>query len=521
MCSNNSFRGSYGSLKRQRAGVIRRLDADYPLDHYYGRPETVENLYSRLNEYRFILVRGPPGSGKTALSMLLDQYIRSKEENSIVFWKDAWPTDFWKQTDLSKFYPRTQARRRRVVFIIDEAQRTYSDISVWEEVFQRILAGYHDLGARVILFTSHGPVDSRITLREYHPPFIVASFRRVSLWAEPPLDISGNPVPKPPIGLFLSSLEVPCLISHILPSHRLDTSLYVWVFTVTAGHAGAIKDIVHFVSRIKSYQETEDGKMFTLQRFVETVPLEQLWNFLRTSDNFSRGVPSAKVLRHCRIRNLLETICVEEEVLYKTYGKKLKPLEYSHKKGWLHSGYQKYVGQTFFFPTPLHHWFTAFHLSRLDPIQPLETTPLAFVKRVFRQFSSERLFSIRRGECLLIKNQSEVNYRQEFYRVCGVSIVIFPEFVCGEGSTEFYIPSRKWAIKLLHEGSDVEDSFGQFSFEHYKKCIPVEDYIVLDCRRSTPKTAQTDHRYYHVVFKDVVRILNHKVAKVDSFQLGE
>ncbi|PVF96831.1 hypothetical protein CPB86DRAFT_816074 [Serendipita vermifera] len=523
MSSSNPFRKSYGvPQQRQKPGILRRLDVEYPIGHYYGRTETVENLYSRLNQCRFMLIRGPPGSGKTALSRLLDQHIRSKEEDSIVFWTDAWPTNFYEQDDLAELYSGNVIGNRRVVLIIDEAQRTYSDLAVWEQVFQSILADFGWLsrrkGARAVLFTRYGPSNSHLELDDDHAPFVVPPIERASLWAETISGIDGVPVP--PVGLFFSPLESSYLISHMLPDHRLDPSFIDWLSIVTAGHVGAIKDIIQFVSGIKPYQEAEDGRTFTLQSFVETVSLEQLWTFLSTSDNFSRGVPSDKILRHRRIRNILKTICLEEEVVSHYY-EEPKPLKYSLTKGWIHSHYTEPVDQRFFFPTPLHHWFISFQLSRLKPRHFSEATPLDFVKRVLRRFSSSRLFSIRQGKSPFIKNQSDVNYRQEFYRVCGVSIVTFPEFVCGKGSTEFYIPSRKWAIKILHEGGEVEESSGKFSFEHYKKCMPVEDYIVLDCRRNTPGTTQADHHYYYAVFGNPVRVLDHKLSKVDSFRLRE
>ncbi|RXW23278.1 hypothetical protein EST38_g2581 [Candolleomyces aberdarensis] len=57
---------------------------------HIDRLNTVKALYAKCQKYRFVQVRGPPGSGKTYLAKLLADYVRGQEPSEIVVYVDQW-----------------------------------------------------------------------------------------------------------------------------------------------------------------------------------------------------------------------------------------------------------------------------------------------------------------------------------------------------------------------------------------------------------------------------------------------
>jgi hypothetical protein len=104
------------------------------------------------------------------------------------------------------------------------------------------------------------------------------------------------------------------------------------------------------------------------------------------------------------------------------------------------------------------------------------------------------------------------------------SIPLRKELSCG--CIDFFIPSTKWGIGLLHDGSKLEGRGSRFlSHGAYVALVmssEMMDYIILDFRSAPPKKAhtrkisfctiwhQTDTKYlcedipklYHVVFRN-------------------
>jgi hypothetical protein len=164
-------------------------------------------------------------------------------------------------------------------------------------------------------------------------------------------------------------------------------------------------------------------------------------------------------------------------------------MEDCHSKGWLYSYQLKDVGQCYIFSTPLHQWYVAWHIWQLEPTSPSEPSILEFVKRVVGDFSFTRLFPTRQVTPNYVQAVPEAHFQHEFYRACGVSsTVIFPEFGCRDGRVDFYVPSKGWAIELLREGHQIQEHCNRFSHQYYKNTIPVNDYVILDCRTSFPRT---------------------------------
>lgn len=106
----------------------------FPVDGLHSeRTETVHALSKALHDFKFILVRGTPFSGKTSLAYLLDSHLRQNANIRVMYltmlearpgekWEDVWLRKFkesWEQT-------LTSSETKSTYIILDEGQETYN-----------------------------------------------------------------------------------------------------------------------------------------------------------------------------------------------------------------------------------------------------------------------------------------------------------------------------------------------------------------------------------------------------------
>jgi hypothetical protein len=170
--------------------------------------------------------------------------------------------------------------------------------------------------------------------------------------------------------------------------------------------------------------------------------------------------------------------------------KDLQVLQECHERGWLYSRSEP-MRSIYYFATPLHRWFVSFNLLGMEPTEPLETQIVDFVLRVLRGFSRSRL-TASQSKMRDYERVAENRYQTEFYRSCGTSTAhIFPEFTSSTGRVAFYVPSEKWAIELSHNGDNIQGHCKRFSGLSGNRFVPVAEYIILDCRETSPTTVQS------------------------------
>ena len=182
-------------------------------------------------------VRGTPASGKTILSFLLVHYIRDQEPNADVRFFNMWPLKnaqpaygYNYNLKLAGWSPD-----RDTIFIFDNAELTYDDEDLWTGFFKNI----HDFpNRRAILFSSYGSPGRRIIRRG--TPFHVKDEQMVTLRAVQHQD------DLPAAGLLFSRVEFDDLISKDYPDsmYHFDSSFFDFVFDITGGHVGAVKDFL-------------------------------------------------------------------------------------------------------------------------------------------------------------------------------------------------------------------------------------------------------------------------------------
>jgi hypothetical protein len=102
-------------------------------------------------------------------------------------------------------------------------------------------------------------------------------------------------------------------------------------------------------------------------------------------------------------------------------------------------------------------------------------------KRVFWIFRFKQFVSTTRATSRQMP--PEARYQDEFYRCCHAvahgAVVTF----LNRGWADFYIPSKKWGVELLHDGGDdLEGRYGRFTGNGKYSLLDVDDFIVLDFR---------------------------------------
>jgi hypothetical protein len=189
----------------------------------------------------FLQVRGTPASGKSTLAKLLGKHIRVQEPDVRVIWIDGWERD-----DVAKcrgWYSYLKKRKGWIpggdtVFIFDEAQLSYKDGRLWNELFK----GIHDYpDRRAIAFASYGSPSSSTDIQG--TSIFVVPMARVSLLPTAPKD------DLPAAGLLFTSAEFNELVLKQYPDseYHFHRSFLDMVFKITEGHVGAMYSFLNII----------------------------------------------------------------------------------------------------------------------------------------------------------------------------------------------------------------------------------------------------------------------------------
>ena len=137
---------------------------------------------------------------------------------------------------------------------------------------------------------------------------------------------------------------------------------------------------------------------------------------------------------------------------------------------------------------------TDFPASRFDSLGD-------FVKKVLREFSPRSLQYLANGRRLSPVGDPlplEASYQQEFMRAVSEGLGIRSGVLCEwtattHGCVDFYIPTMRWAVELLREGSQASISHHTARFTsrdgRYRKWVDdgtIREWLVVDCRTGIP-----------------------------------
>ncbi|KAI9044451.1 ATP-binding protein [Aspergillus affinis] len=228
------------------------------------RSDTVRKLAALLDKNRVVHVRGPPSSGKTTLAHLLELYYTEKGQSVKVItgWNQGADRVTQQhqdqQEETNRFYIENRLHTK-TVFIIDEAQESFADHSLWLGPIkgQSGASG----GARICIFSSYGsPTGGLPGYPDAQASLYLEPSQRVSITEQSDPESSG-------ICLFYTEEECEDAVNRLCsrPDMALDMdpSAREYLYSMTKGHPGAVEAIVSHV--LKNYT-SEDGTVRTVTK---------------------------------------------------------------------------------------------------------------------------------------------------------------------------------------------------------------------------------------------------------------
>jgi hypothetical protein len=141
------------------------------------------------------------------------------------------------------------------------------------------------------------------------------------------------------------------------------------------------------------------------------------------------------------------------------------------------------------FPSPLHRQIWSYKLMPSEQYK-YPGDILALIKDTVAKFRPNQLSrSDRRAEM-------DDEWYRSLHGVTGGNVVISPEYATAPGKrrgrVDFYIPSMKWGIELLRDGSKPREHSDRFLTGAYSALVKsgdIVDYALLDFRHTIPSAA--------------------------------
>ncbi|KAG8926802.1 hypothetical protein FRC02_008656 [Tulasnella sp. 418] len=267
-------------------------------DDYISRKSTIKALYERLRRYRFVRVRGTPGSGKTALAILLERYITDHEPYTKVFCIPSWHQI--EEAGGWQAWQKSVGFKHRSVALLDEAQVSYRDEEFWLKTVKMIEPSYiYDLNPpinkfilRIIVFVNYGSPSLRVSP---YTPLIVPDNKRVTLHQVDRKDGI------PPVALYLTESEFEELVLVRYPNNAFHRSLLDFIFKQTQGHVGAVTDWLHLLYGHVSFRmrrQLLNEVSYSLDVFQQHVPPHEFFHMICGGASvFTRGLPQREDLQ--------------------------------------------------------------------------------------------------------------------------------------------------------------------------------------------------------------------------------
>ncbi|KAL4942456.1 hypothetical protein BDV06DRAFT_211805 [Aspergillus oleicola] len=464
-----------------------QLETSFILCQYLSpRSETVSRLADLIDSQKVVHVRGTPASGKTTLAQLLQQYYKVMKRNSIFIetWRelDEYPLvgnnyyiHAWSKLDRmlrTRFDPNMNYLAPGTILIIDEAQKTYSDILFWNSIIKPRLS-QEGLDIRICLFCCYGSPSS-VTLT---PQSRLSS---------------------PQIGLFFTRSEFTDAAQQLIANSRFQEKFTLlpdaedYLFLLTNGHPGGLSSVLMYIH-------------------------DDVWDML-AYEPISRSLPQGVWLT-TEVANLLAKVLEEGNVPCEQN----KEADICYKLGWLHKmqmlGEDDYNKEVYVLPSRLHekHVSLSFHSRYLNRniltisrwiehyiAKSAKSLPLEFQNlrdvtlAILQEFSSSNLRHSAQGKTMSSGAQPkpiEAQYQDEFYRcfnkTAGRGVPVCTEWSkTADGRVDFWIPGQKWAVEFVWEQDRINEHIMRFheNGRYYPWRVDgmIQDWIIVNCTTSPP-----------------------------------
>ncbi|KAI9371775.1 hypothetical protein BJX61DRAFT_510218 [Aspergillus egyptiacus] len=521
-----------------------------PFQYLSPRSETVSKLADLIDSQKVVHVRGTPASGKTTLARLLQKYYKAKKRNSIFIdtWRelDEYPSagddpylQAWSKLDRmlrTRFDPNMDYLAPGTILIIDEAQKSYSDIIFWNSIIKPRLSR-DGLDIRFCLFCSYGSplsgVDRELSTAISFTPAHFTPAQRVTLTPQ-------SCASSPSIGLFFTRSEFTDAAQQLIanPSFQekftLSKDAQDYLFSLTNGHPGGVSAVLQYIHDTYRHAiKSRDLSVLTKEHVVNSMKRDNdVWDKL-VNEPISRSLPRGVFLT-TDVANLLAKVLEEGNVPCESN----KEAETCYKLGWLHKMQtleeDNYEKEVYVLPSRLHekHVSLSIHSKCLDCIiltnhrwiehyiakseknlpsefQNLRDLTLA----ILREFSGSNLRNSAQGKKLSSGAQPkpiEAQYQDEFYRcfnkIAGRGVPVCTEWSrTTDGRVDFWIPGQKWAVEIVREQDRINEHIMRFheNGQYYPWRVDgmIQDWIIVNCTTSPPTCGYDETQLIHAVFK--------------------
>ncbi|KAL5480169.1 hypothetical protein ACEPAI_1439 [Sanghuangporus weigelae] len=490
-------------------------------DCVHLREVTVLAIWRKLMDYRFIWVHGTPGSGKSTLALLLDHHARKTIPEAKVIKLRGWDRQVNQSWETYLYGANSDAARRTIIIIMDEAQSSYSDEDLWFGFFKN-LGNYQGLYA--IGFASY---ESELScLDSFGTPFYIPARQKIILQHIDHND--GNGV----AGLLFTRKEFFDMLHQWYQdgTHAIDDALLDVLFEVTRGHIGAIIDFLQMIFKDESYRCLSEGDLYTWHMFQNQFMQfrgQFIQVFLENSSAFKKGLPSDRMLRDSDNYDALCAVVQNGKVLSSHASEPLNMrLVECVRRGWLHSDKTESDEDVFFFASHLHQQFLEWQLfADRDPAAPLPERLLDYILKVIRLFNPEVVSGSRPIRAGVAQRQPEIQYQDEFYRCAhefSRGSLLHSEFGNPDGRIDFHVNSKRWGIEIVRDADRLAQHSEWFSASGaYERDLLFDDYVVLYFRATMPSAPRPRFKnLYHLVFKSEYRgmkVLDNELKIIDEF----
>ncbi|EYE91008.1 ATP-binding protein [Aspergillus ruber CBS 135680] len=515
------------------------------------RERTVSQLAAILDDMNIVHVRGTPASGKTRLSELLRDYYRKEGRKAFLIkkWEELDSEDPWGSfielvkkrnkelenvsttgftvASLQSEHDLSWILTSNTVIIVDEAQTTYSDDTLWNTIFkERLTPNVYKF--QLCLFCSYGSPAAGPD-PTFFTPVKFSDEQRISLTPQ-------NQQDSPPIGLFYDKEEFRDVVSRLLTFHyeetfNFDEGALEYIFAVTSGHPGAVTSVVDVIYEAYRHDiKHEHVKILTEDHviwFLEDTAT--VFKLLRTRP-VNRSFPDISRATNGNVATLSK-ITGEGSIPFDINDASIK---FCYQNGWIHRVALD-DGDVAVLPSRLHEKYIEYWIGKMSMPLPARFDSLPkLCKEILREFSIMILRHSAEGKKMSTASQPrpvEAQYQDEFHRgfvhVVGPGVPISSEWSrTKDGRVDFYIPEKKWAIELLRDHDKVDEHIFRFKeggkYHSWLKENMVKDWIIIDCATSLPTRGFSEPRLWHAVFINDysgLQLYNHQEALIMSVHL--
>ncbi|EEH10578.1 conserved hypothetical protein [Histoplasma capsulatum G186AR] len=509
-----------------------------------SRDVTVRALWKRVKETGVVHIRGTPASGKSNLARLLRRHVAKTSEMPVI--SLSWPMDFPQNLPTNAMYYKLLNAitvrpldlddwlEKRVLLIIDEAQGSYPYTSFWNDFIKFISPG---LGPCVAMFSSYGSPSGRPLDEQTPTPILLLPSQRISLLRTPI---------NPDVGLYFSLEEYHSVVRAVCKYYGQDGQQFLlcenlknFIWEITCGHPSAVRSLLDGLACADAFREyRKRSTEITLEAAREFLSDDA--SFLNCLENskmhgFCRGLPAKYMLQaNPSVSQFLREIVVD---LVSTDDPNSNPaLNTCYRKGWLQAELLEENKPIYIFSTGIHRRYIEHLLSIDTPPFPFHLFPtiedLSFA--AIREFKPAGLRVEQRGSAFTPATRPlEATFQNEFYRACyellGKRLYLSSEWTgtAKGGRVDFQVRGTRWAIEILRDGDNIDEHVARFQtggrYFPWLQAQEIQEYIILDFRRTQPPKKLSYNRVFYVVFSEdytMYQLFNSKLDRIgDSVAL--